>query len=125
MGKASREKGARAELEVSHILQEYGFDGKRTAQHSGKNGGAADVVGLPGFHLEVKRCERLELPAWIAQAERDAAPDEIPCVVFRRSKEQWRVEIPLKSLLQLVEFALLGGWTSNRASEDKKPVQGA
>ena len=45
----SRAKGKRAELELSHVLQEYGYNARRGQQFSGANGDA-DVVGLDGIH---------------------------------------------------------------------------
>lgn len=37
IGRASRQKGARFELEVAHYLQAHGYpDAHRTAQHCGK-----------------------------------------------------------------------------------------
>ena len=49
----SRTKGKRGELEVAHLLKKYGYDARRGQQFAGINGDA-DVVGLPGIHLEIK-----------------------------------------------------------------------
>jgi hypothetical protein len=59
--------------------------------------------GGPGYHIEVKRRERIEMPAWIAQAQRDAAEEGlVPLVVWRRSFEDWRVDMPFDELLRLL-----------------------
>ena len=87
----SKNKGKRGELEVAHILQDRGFNARRSQQYSGATEDAADVVGLPGYHLEVKRCENIRLMEWIRQAERDAKDGNVPLVVFRQSHEKWRV----------------------------------
>lgn len=52
IGRASRQKGARFELEVAHYLQAHGYpDAHRTAQHCGKTGDAGDVEGVGGLHV--------------------------------------------------------------------------
>ena len=47
----SRQKGARGERELAGILRDYGFDSRRGQQYCGLNGDA-DVIGLPGIHIE-------------------------------------------------------------------------
>ena len=54
----SKQKGKRGELEVAHILQEHGYDARRTAQYCGNTGEAADVIGLDGQHRRSCRCDR-------------------------------------------------------------------
>ena len=98
----SKQKGKRGELEVAHILQEHGYDARRTAQYCGNTGDAADVVGLDGFHIEVKRCETTKIWDWIHQAERDHKAEEIPLVVFRKSHEKWKVCIDLEEFLKII-----------------------
>ena len=71
-GRMSREKGKRGERYVSHLLQERGFDTSRSAQFCGKTGQAADVVGLPHIHIEVKFQERMTLYDWMRQAVEDS-----------------------------------------------------
>ena len=61
----SRAKGCRGEREIAKILREYGYEARRGQQYSGFNGDA-DVVGLPGYHIEVKRVENLNLDKAIA-----------------------------------------------------------
>lgn len=56
----SRNKGAAGERELAGKLRDYGYDARRGQQYSGANGDA-DVVGLPGIHIEVKRVERLNI----------------------------------------------------------------
>lgn len=95
----SRNKGKRGELEVAKLLRKYGFEGRRTAQYCGNTGEAADVIGLPGHHLEIKRCEAIRLMDWIRQAERDAKEGEEPAVVFRQSNEDWRIVLNFENYL--------------------------
>lgn len=64
------------ELEWASYCRGQGYDCRRTAQYCGNTGDASDVVGLPGIHQEVKRVERLDLEAAMAQAKHDAPPWE-------------------------------------------------
>lgn len=95
----SRDKGKRGELEVAAFLRELGYPARRTAQYCG-NVEAADVVGVDGLHLEIKRCERTEIPAWMAQAKRDCGGN-IPVVVHRRSREEWLVTLPARAFFEI------------------------
>lgn len=99
----SKQKGKRGELEVAHILQEHGYTARRTAQYCGNTGDAADVVGLEGFHLEVKRCETTKIWEWLAQAERDSNGEKIPIVVFRKSRTRWKVAMDFEDFLDILE----------------------
>ncbi|MBQ2649423.1 MAG: hypothetical protein IJF82_19050 [Achromobacter sp.] len=56
---------------MAKILREHGYDTRRGQQYSGANGDA-DVVGLPGIHIECKRVQALNLTKAMEQAERDA-----------------------------------------------------
>ena len=86
----SRTKGKVAEREIANILKGYGYDAHRGQQYSGLQGDA-DVVGVDGIHIEVKRRERFEDEPSLQQAERDARKGEIPIVFYRRSREKWKV----------------------------------
>ena len=93
-------KGVNGERELSRKLREYGYDCRRGQQYSGKNGDA-DVVGLPGIHIECKRVERLNLAEAMHQAERDARPGELPAVFHRRNGEPWLVTMPLEKWIEI------------------------
>ena len=93
-------KGAVAERELAHVLRGYGYDTRRGQQYCGANGDA-DVVGLPGIHIECKRVERLNLEDAVAQAKRDARPGEMPVVMHRRNRGQWMVTMPLEDWMEL------------------------
>lgn len=98
----SRSKGARGELEIAHILQSYGYNARRGQQYSGANGDA-DVEGLPGVHIEVKRREQLNLYDAMQQATRDARPGEIPSVWHRKNNKKWLVTVTLEDFMRLYE----------------------
>ena len=101
MGRASQIKGRSAELELSRILQGYGYDVKPGRSQS--YGTEPDVVGLPGVHVECKRAEQLRIQSWIDQAERDANrfQDGAPAVFFRRSRSPWLVVMKLEDWIRL------------------------
>jgi hypothetical protein len=100
MGKLSRDKGKVGEREVAALLREYGFEGKRGVQYQGGKD-SADVTGLPGFHIEVKRTEKLNLEAAMAQARADCGGN-IPVVFHRKSKNDWVVIMDAPSFLKKV-----------------------
>lgn len=97
----SKQKGKRGELEVAHFLQKYGLDARRGQQYCGIEGDA-DVIGLEGFHIEVKRTEKLNLSEAMKQSQRDAKKGEVPIVVHRKSHEQWQVTLDFGEFLTLV-----------------------
>ena len=68
----SRAKGKAGELEFARLCRSRGYEVRRTAQYCGKTGDAADCVGLPGIHIEVKRVEHLNIDDALDQARRDA-----------------------------------------------------
>lgn len=101
MGKAQRNKGAAAEREVAAIINDrLGTDLRRTPLSGGMTW-KGDIRGWDRMHVEVKRQERLSIPAWVKQAEDDCPEGDIPLVVFRQSREPWRVVIRLDDLLGL------------------------
>ena len=102
----SRRKGKDGELELARILRDYGFDARRGQQYSGANGDA-DVVGLPGIHIEVKRYEVMQpgdLYKADKQAMRDADSSELPVVFYREDRKKWHVHLSVESLAMIVDI---------------------
>nr|DAH66465.1 MAG TPA: HJC-DNA COMPLEX, HYDROLASE DNA COMPLEX [Caudoviricetes sp.] len=100
MGKAERERGKRGERELAKILREYGYDTKRGQQYCGAAGNA-DVIGLPGIHIECKRVERLNILDAISQAVHDALPGLLPTVFHRRDRCEWLVTMRLSDWITI------------------------
>lgn len=113
----SREKGKRGELEIAKLLQAYGYDTKRSQQFSGANGDA-DVIGLPGIHIEVKYREKLNIDKSLQQSINDTYADElkqgidlIPVVMHRSNDDRkkdstkgvWKVTLTLKDFMKLYQ----------------------
>jgi len=97
----SRDKGKRGELELAHELEKHGYNTRRGQQYCGANGDA-DVVGLPGFHIEVKRVEKLNLENAMEQSISDAKEDEMPVVMHRKNRKPWLVTLELKDFMELL-----------------------
>ncbi len=90
MSASQRNKGARAELELSKLLAaELGVEVTRNTdpRHVSKG----DILAIPGYSIEVKRRESLSRPAWWAQAVKQAAIHKAePIVFYRQSRKPWR-----------------------------------
>lgn len=96
----SRNKGAAGEREIAGILRGYGYRARRGQQYSGANGDA-DVVGLPGIHIEVKRREKLNIYDAVDQSKRDRKPDELSTVFHRKNHCEWLVTMPLDEWMKI------------------------
>ena len=93
----SRQKGKTGELEVAKILREHGYDARRGQQfHGGQD--SPDVIGIPGYHIEVKRTEHFNLYDALEQSKRDAGTDK-PIVIHRKNRGEWVVIQPLEDWL--------------------------
>lgn len=101
MGKMSRDKGKRGERNWAALCREYGFDCRRTAQFCGKTGEAADVVGIPGIHQEVKWVESLNLRKAMEQAERDCG-ENVPIVAHKKNGQEWLVTMRAVDWLEMM-----------------------
>ena len=100
----SRAKGKRGELEIAHLLREYGYDdARRTAQYCGNTGDASDVVGLPNIHIEVKRVERLNIDKAMQQSMNDARENEVPVVMHRKDRQRWLVTMTMDEWIRFYE----------------------
>lgn len=98
----SKKKGNRFERDVASLLREYGYDTRRTVQYCGNTGDAADVVGLPGIHIECKRQERMYLYDWMAQAKRDSeGTGRFPAVFHKKSHANILVTMELDDFMQI------------------------
>lgn len=108
----SRSKGQRGERQVKDIFQkvmdevgnEIGLpwipEVKRNLMQTMEGG--ADLVGIPGFAVEVKFCENLQIEKWWEQAQRQARslddwathmnqPLVEALLVFRQKNRPWQV----------------------------------
>lgn len=96
----SRRKGAAGERELANKLKDYGYKSRRGQQYCGANGDA-DVVGLPGIHIECKRVEKLNLYDAMAQSVREAREGEIPAVFHTKNNCEWLVTLRMDDFMKL------------------------
>lgn len=99
-GKYSRNKGKSGERELAAKLREYGFEARRGQQYCGANGDA-DVIGLEGIHIEVKRTEKFRMYEALDQARNDAKEGETPVVFTRKNNCDWVVCLRLDDFMKL------------------------
>ena len=107
-GKASRDRGARAERAVVNYLRTWWPDARRVLAGDGRQD--CDVTFHPRVSLEVKDVAANAWPSWCRQAVEQSKPGTIPMVV-RRTRGvtdvgRWVVRLPDRSGL-----AVSGVWT--------------
>lgn len=101
MGKINvRQKGANGEREVcdllqptvDHVAKECGVEAPRLHRNLMQYSvGGEDIVGLPWYSIEVKRCEKLELAKWWEQAVTQAGRKAATATAFEELAEGgWR-----------------------------------
>lgn len=101
-GKARREKGARFEREVVHALHDAGWPlARRTADGRSQHSRGDITSGPPGWHIECKRQEALNVPAAMRQALAEAAPGDRAVVVHRPSNMPQLATLPFSELVRL------------------------
>lgn len=101
MSKKERDKGVAGEREVATILRNSGAV-IRSLEASGDHLVVSELENGPDLHLEVKRQERIQIELWCRQAEAECPPGCIPIVVWRRSRQPWRVTLTLEDLIRLL-----------------------
>lgn len=104
MGKMSRDKGKRGELEVAALLRDYDFEAERGQQYRGGPDSPDVRHSIPGIHIEVKRTEKLALYEAMGQAEAELPPksDKMPVVFHRRNGKPWAVIMRAEDFLALM-----------------------
>jgi Holliday junction resolvase len=106
----SRQKGARYERELAKAFRNEGYSGaRRSVQYSGANGDA-DVVGLPGIHVEAKHVEHLNIHHAMDQAVRDAREGELPAVFHRKNNCETLVTMRMEDW-----FTIYREWEAGRS----------
>ena len=101
-GRASRDKGKRFERQIAALLRDRGLDAHRGVQYHG-GPDSPDVTGLPGYHIECKAVERLNVHEAFQQSVRDAGEGEVPLVVHKKSREDILVTLRFSDFLDLLE----------------------
>lgn len=83
----SKQKGNRFERHVASLFRSEGYNFARRGQQFTGLRGDADVVGVPGIHIEAKHHERGHglMYDWMSQAKRDARENELPVVIHKKN----------------------------------------
>lgn len=102
-GAGSRRKGVAGERESADIFRAAGCEVLPLQNNVRDHGDflARSRYGCK-FVVDSKRQERLKLPEWSRQVEAVARDGEVPAVVYRSSREPWRVSMRLDDLLRLL-----------------------
>lgn len=96
---SARRKGVSFEREVARAFAEAGFT-VRGLEAAGDHLVVNSSGGL--LHVECKRQERLKLPEWLAQMERDCPPHAARVLVFKQSRRPIYAAIPLAQYIDLL-----------------------
>ena len=92
MSASQRRKGANGEREVCRLLaDELGVDVSRQLNQP-RDGGCDIRIGRTV--IEVKRREVVSLPAAWRQVNAACRDGDIPCVLYRASRQPWRALLP-------------------------------
>jgi len=104
MGRMSRQKGKRGQREASKELIRLFPDcqARRSQQYCGADADADLTTDIMGLHCEVKRQERMQLYAWLAQSESDSKATDCPVVLHRQNGKPWICALYLDDLPGLV-----------------------
>ena len=107
-GKRSQRKGRAGELELTRILQGYGYPVEPGQAVS--YGATPDLTGLPGIHIECKRAQQQSLYEWLEQSRRDADKfhDGLPAVFWRKNRRPWLVVMDLRDWMKMYQWGELG-----------------
>ena len=105
MGAMQRNKGIAAERVVAGLIRDWlGLDVKRNWQAQSAAGGA-DLSGIPGWSIEIKRAKEFRCEWWRQAEEQASAEGTTPALIYlldhtRRGQapiDRWRVILPLQA----------------------------
>ena len=101
MSRSQQRKGRAGEIELSELLKGYGYNVRPGEPLN--YGQEPDLIGLPGVHVECKRCEQLRLSDWMQQATRDADRfhDGAPVIFHRKNREGWLCTLRLDDFMRI------------------------
>jgi Holliday junction resolvase len=95
-GKAARTKGAAGEREIIRLLKSRWPDlPLRRDLRQYQSGGLTDIVGIPGYTIEVKRRKKVmqaEVDHWWAGLVSKADGVE-PVLAYRQDQQDWRFRL--------------------------------
>lgn len=98
----SNRKGKDFEREIANYLKAHDHPDARRGQQYKGGADSPDVIGLPGWHIECKRTEKLRLYEALKQAIRDSGEGERPVVIYRKNREQSVAILLLDDFMEVV-----------------------
>lgn len=110
MGKAQREKGARAERDAALEWQAAGFPRARrrcSGEEAQDRNPGRDLDGTPGFAVQVKNDRSATPHQALAEARAAARPGEIPVGWFRKDRHEFVAVIATSDFFRLLQAAQL------------------
>ena len=103
-GMKSRRKGKVVERALAEFLRDHGFAQAHRGQQYRGGEHSADVVGLPGIHIEAKGLKRFEtLHRWMEKCEAESFVEEDPAVFIKANGKRWLVCLDAKDFLDLMK----------------------
>lgn len=115
MGMMQRSKGKVGEREIAALVRDLtGWDvRRRVRQHDGDS----DLLGVPGWSIEVKRYASAgpaDIAAWWRQCV-DQSAVLLPVLFYRLDRRDWRALWPLAALLttQRADYWIGVEWTAD------------
>ena len=102
MALLSKNKGKVGEREAAELLREFGFEAARGVQYQGGADSQDLKHNMTGFHIEVKRTERLKMWDAMDQARNDAKQGDVPLVLHRANRKDWVVILDAKQFMELL-----------------------
>ena len=96
----SRTKGRAGEQEVARILRdELGLEIHRNWAAQAAMQGGCDLVGIPGWGIEIKRAKEARLKEWWHQTTEQAMRVKVrPVLIYRLDRQPWMVMMSLYDL---------------------------
>ena len=117
MSRMSRNKGKRGEREAAAKLNRiFGLEARRAQQYCGE-AGDADLIGIEGIHVEVKRVERFHMHPALEQADSDRKAGETPLVLTRQNGKGWVACCYLNDLPKIMVRLAPGGESGEQAAD--------
>lgn len=113
MGRMQRTKGQAGEREAAALIRDLtGWQVQRRVRNAA---GDSDLVGVPGWSVEIKRyasASRADIAVWWAQCVAQAG-SELPVLFYRLDRSSWRSVWPLAVNLRVQHAAQWQGydWT--------------
>ena len=98
MSASQRLKGQRGERELHRLLSDQlGTIVKRNVDQARQGG--ADGLEVPGWSIEIKRCEKTAMRGWWAQTLRQAKLlERRPVLFYRASRRPWMAVVRITDL---------------------------